>query len=49
VRLPDHTILRKRAYTGEFTYKGKLYSGVYEGLISLGLGEQVQPCSAGAI
>ncbi len=37
-----HKILRKRAYTGEFTYKGKLYTGVYEPLISVELWEEVQ-------
>ena len=37
-----HQILRNRVYTGEFMWKGKVYSGNYEPLTSKELWEQVQ-------
>jgi hypothetical protein len=37
-----HKILRKRAYCGEYVYKGVTYTGSYEPLISRELWEDVQ-------
>ena len=37
-----HKILRNRVYTGEFSWKGRVYPGTYESVISKELFEQVQ-------
>ncbi len=37
-----HKILRNRIYTGEFSWKGRLYRGSYQPLVSRELYEQVQ-------
>jgi hypothetical protein len=42
-----HTILRHRIYIGEFLWKGKLYKGRHQPLISVDLFERVQGVIAG--
>jgi hypothetical protein len=37
-----HAILRNRIYTGQFVWKGKLYQGNHEPLVSIDLWERVQ-------
>ena len=37
-----HTILHNRTYTGEFVWKGKIYKGKHEPIISVDLYEKVQ-------
>jgi site-specific DNA recombinase len=42
-----HTILRNRIYSGEFLWKGKVYQGRHQPLISVDLFERVQGVIAG--
>ena len=37
-----HTILRKRLYTGQFEWNGKLIQGKHESIVSIDLWERVQ-------